>query len=206
MTSHGDARRLGKRVLIAYLPVGRRGCMNLATRDALLRQAEYLIRTRGYAAFSFADLAQGCGIRKASVHHYFPRKEDLAATLVGDHIAHFQETLEAISRTDIQTQARLTAYAHLFLNGFESGMLPLCGALSAESAALPVKSPEHCTRLLSPASGLAVARRRRRRCGWPSAPRYRGRACGAAVTQCVGGRQLSRVGLAGGGACAVGLP
>ncbi|HEV2674418.1 MAG TPA: TetR/AcrR family transcriptional regulator [Aliidongia sp.] len=111
--------------------------MTLGTRDALLQRAEYLIRTRGYSAFSYADLAESSGIRKASVHHHFPKKEDLAALLVSRYIANFTSTLAAIKRADTQAQARLIAYAQLFLDGFENGMLPLCGALSAERSALP---------------------------------------------------------------------
>jgi hypothetical protein len=39
---------------------------------------------------------------------------------------------------------RLRAYAQLFLDGFEKGMLPLCGALSAERAALPAACIPGC--------------------------------------------------------------
>lgn len=111
--------------------------MKLGTRDALLQRAEYLIRTRGYAAFSYADLAESSGIRKASVHHHFPKKEDLASALVSQHVTHFQNALDAIRRAEPKVQARLTAYAQLFLDGFKNGMLPLCGALAAERDALP---------------------------------------------------------------------
>ena len=54
------------------------------TKTTLLLEAETLIRTRGYSGFSYADLAEIVGIRKASIHHHFPTKESLvAATLEG---------------------------------------------------------------------------------------------------------------------------
>lgn len=107
------------------------------TRAAILQHAETLIRTRGYAAFSFADLADHAGIRKASVHHYFPSKEALIDVLLTEYLERFVAALEGVRRVETAAPARLRAYARFFLDGFENGMLPLCGALSAERAALP---------------------------------------------------------------------
>ena len=45
-----------------------------------------MLRSRGYAAFSYADLEKMVGIRKASIHHYFPKKEDLGVEIVETYI------------------------------------------------------------------------------------------------------------------------
>ena len=109
----------------------------MATRDLILAEAERLIRTRGYAAFSYADLAEAAAITKASVHYHFPSKEDLISVLLEAYLVRFQAALAEISSHHDGLPGRLNAYAHLFLDGFEQGMLPLCGALSAERSALP---------------------------------------------------------------------
>lgn len=111
--------------------------MNADTRRLILEEAEFLIRTRGYAAFSYADLAERVRIAKASIHYYFPTKEALITVLVREYLERFIETLAAIKRRYPAVGDRLRAYAHLFLDGFEKGMLPICGALSAERSALP---------------------------------------------------------------------
>jgi TetR/AcrR family transcriptional repressor of nem operon len=111
--------------------------MNADTRRLILQEAEFLIRTRGYAAFSYADLARRVQITKASIHYYFPTKEELITVLVREYLERFIETLAAIKRRYPAVGDRLRAYAHLFLDGFEKGMLPICGALSAERSALP---------------------------------------------------------------------
>ena len=111
--------------------------MNADTRALLLREAEFLIRTRGYSAFSYADLAERVAITKASVHYYFPTKEELITVLVREYMERFVATLATIKRQHPGPGDRLRAYAQLFLDGFEKGMLPLCGALSAERSALP---------------------------------------------------------------------
>ncbi len=111
--------------------------MTSDTRALLLQTAERLIRTRGYSAFSFADLATAAGITKASVHYHFPTKEELIAELYEGYMPRFVGALEAIRTGHTAVADRLNAYAGLFLDGFEKGMLPICGALSAERAALP---------------------------------------------------------------------
>ncbi len=107
------------------------------TRARLLAEAEILLRTRGYAAFSYADLADRIAIRKASIHHHFPTKEALLAALVDEYLARFVAKLAELVTTQSGVRDRLRAYAHLFLDGIEQGLLPLCGALSAERNALP---------------------------------------------------------------------
>jgi len=113
--------------------------MNADTRAQILTKAEFLIRSRGYAAFSYADLADGLGVTKASIHYHFRSKEDLVTHLVVDRMAWFSRTLDEVKRQDPSTKGRLRAYAGFFLDGFENGMLPLCGALAAEREALPEK-------------------------------------------------------------------
>ncbi len=107
------------------------------TRSLILQEAEFLIRTRGYSAFSYADLSERVAITKASVHYYFPTKEELIVILVQEYIGRFRATLARIKQRHAGIGDRLRAYADLFLDGFEKGMLPLCGALSAERSALP---------------------------------------------------------------------
>ncbi|KAE9771026.1 TetR family transcriptional regulator, partial [Escherichia coli] len=43
----------------------------------IMANTRQLLTTGGYKSFSYADLAERVGIRKASIHHHFPGKEDL---------------------------------------------------------------------------------------------------------------------------------
>lgn len=111
--------------------------MSVSTRDALLKSAEIHLRTKGYAAFSYADLAEEIGIRKASIHHHFPTKESLGQALVKQYIELFTEQLKSIDNQYADPVMRLRAYSLLFLTSINDRLLPLCGALAAEIAALP---------------------------------------------------------------------
>lgn len=107
------------------------------TREALVQSAESLMRTKGYAAFSYADLAETVGISKASIHHHFPTKEDLGIAIVEEYIGRVRVEFDRIESVHKDLQGRLKAYVIAFRASSEGGLLPLCGALAAEMAALP---------------------------------------------------------------------
>ncbi|WP_417778169.1 TetR/AcrR family transcriptional regulator [Stutzerimonas xanthomarina] len=109
----------------------------MSTRSDLLASAEILLRTRGYAAFSYADLAEEIGIKKASIHHHFPTKESLAIAIVESYLFRFKSQLECINVQNTDIIDRLKAFAMMFAKSSESALLPLCGALAAELLALP---------------------------------------------------------------------
>lgn len=108
-----------------------------STRDRLLQDAERLVRSRGYAGFSYADLAERVGIRKASIHHHFPTKDALGAALVDDYRTRFRHSLAAIADTEHDAPARLAAYGRIYVVSVAQGMACLCGVLAADLALLP---------------------------------------------------------------------
>ncbi|THF25799.1 TetR/AcrR family transcriptional regulator [Pseudomonas atacamensis] len=110
----------------------------MSTRSELLVSAESLLRTKGYAAFSYADLAEAIGIKKASIHHHFATKEILGVAIVESYLFRFSKRLDEVNSEFEHSLARLRAYQDFFLECCENGMLPLCGALAAEVAVLPV--------------------------------------------------------------------
>ncbi|MCJ2037001.1 TetR/AcrR family transcriptional regulator [Methylobacterium sp. J-068] len=107
------------------------------TRAELLLQAEFLVRRRGYAGFSYADLAEAVQIRKASIHHYFRTKSDLAHALVAAYDARYDAALAEIRASEPEAIRRIAAYGTLYLGGVEAGLGCLCAVLAIEGDALP---------------------------------------------------------------------
>ena len=116
--------------------------MSIGTRDLLLKEAETLVRTRGYAAFSYADLSERVGIRKASIHHHFRTKEELGAALIDTYLVKFKTELARVRTSEPHVLPRLRRYAAFFTHSLQDGMMPLCGALSADAFALPASMQE----------------------------------------------------------------
>lgn len=111
--------------------------MTTDTRTALLEHAEFFIRTQGYSAFSYADLADRVGIRKASIHYHFARKDLLIQELIHSYRTRFHQDLRDIEAENRSSMNRLRAYGKRFSTSFDNRMLPFCCALAAERSALP---------------------------------------------------------------------
>jgi len=111
--------------------------MNQDTRSQLLTQAEAVVRGQGYAGFSYSDLTERVGIRKASIHHHFPLKEDLGVALVEAYTERFTQSLEDITAATPAAFERLRAYGGLYRSGLQAGQGCLCGVLASELNGLP---------------------------------------------------------------------
>ena len=112
-------------------------------REAIMGAAEHLLRSKGYAAFSYADLAEVGGIRKASIHHHFPTKEYLGTSIDKDYIRKVTENFAQTGASSGRLDDRLEGFRQGFRIGADLGMLPLCGALAAKMAALPASLQLH---------------------------------------------------------------
>jgi len=109
------------------------------TAEQILDLAEMLIQTRGYSAFSYQDIADSLGIRKASIHYHFPSKTDLGIAVVDRYVARFAAALVAIAQDQSQTSmAMLDFYVAPYVGFAKSAdQVCLCGALAGEILALP---------------------------------------------------------------------
>ncbi|KYG63868.1 hypothetical protein AZI86_13700 [Bdellovibrio bacteriovorus] len=59
------------------------------TYNEALKRGHYYLQTVGFNGFSFQDLANDLGIRKASLHYYFSSKEDLGLALIKEYEKYF---------------------------------------------------------------------------------------------------------------------
>ena len=107
------------------------------TRTRILDVSQRLIQARGFAAISYADIATELGIRKASVHHHFATKSDLALELMKRYRAVFGAALEEISKDEATCARRLVAYKKLFASVLlDDHRLCMCGMFAADFEAL----------------------------------------------------------------------
>jgi TetR/AcrR family transcriptional repressor of nem operon len=113
------------------------------TADRILDIAQRLVQTRGFNAFSYADLSAELGIRKASIHHHFPTKVELGRRLVARYRDGFRAVLEQIDREGPDAPRKLLAYARLYANVLrDEDRMCLCGMLAADfkTLATPIRN------------------------------------------------------------------
>jgi TetR/AcrR family transcriptional repressor of nem operon len=121
----------------------------LATAEAPMRErildlAEEMLLSRGYDGFSYQDIAEAVGIRKASIHHHFAAKEDLARAIVERARIRLAEIRGAVTEDGPRVRRLLDGYFRFFERLAEQGnKLCLGGRLAADQAVLPdaVRAP-----------------------------------------------------------------
>ncbi len=109
------------------------------TSQRLLSAAMALILERGYNAFSYADLSVAVGIRKASIHHHFPTKAELVATLVKTYRQTARDMIAGGAVPALTPRDKLEAFVGYWTACIAERSQPICLAvlLAAELPSLP---------------------------------------------------------------------
>lgn len=113
----------------------------IGTADKLVDEAARLIVDRGYNGFSYADLSDRFGIRKASIHHHFPSKVDLVVAVVERGRAGIQGQIAALDASAAPAMDQLLAYTGYWERCILDQTSPFClaGVLAAELPGLPAE-------------------------------------------------------------------
>ncbi|MCL6655567.1 TetR family transcriptional regulator [Agrobacterium rubi] len=118
------------------------------TSDEILASARNLIMSGGYNGFSYADISEVVGIRKASIHHHFPSKVDLVRELVKRYREDGQASVVTLEQNVPDALDVLKVYANHWAKCIEDASRPycVCALLASELPSLP---PEVATEVTS---------------------------------------------------------
>ncbi|MBI5636335.1 MAG: TetR/AcrR family transcriptional regulator [Nitrospinae bacterium] len=108
------------------------------TKKLIVEIATELIQQRGYQGFSYQDIATRLGIKKASIHYHFPKKEDLGIAVISAYYQYIQDWIGKYDLDKMTARENLEKYFQFFtethlhhelgcvMNGFlaESESLP----------------------------------------------------------------------------------
>ncbi|MBZ5794937.1 TetR/AcrR family transcriptional regulator [Burkholderia contaminans] len=110
-----------------------------STAGRILEAGRQLIMRRGYSGFSYADIADAIDIRKASIHHHFPTKADLAVAVLQQSQAKFDADMALLDASGADALVQMRAYIGYWERCIVDDSAPFCvaGMLGAELPALP---------------------------------------------------------------------
>jgi len=113
--------------------------MSSDTANRILDTAQRLIVTRGFNAFSYADIAEVVGISKPSIHFHFATKSELVRQLLLRYRDTVKVSLEQLSVQVPDPVAQLRAYAGYWEQCIRDDTAPfcLCAMLASELLSLP---------------------------------------------------------------------
>ena len=106
------------------------------TKTALLDCAQDLIQRVGVNAMSYKDLADKVGIRKASIHYHFPKKDDLIQCLLSRCHENYSCDYGQIANCDKSAPEKFMLIADMFAESLKNNKMCLVGMLSVEHATL----------------------------------------------------------------------
>jgi TetR/AcrR family transcriptional regulator, transcriptional repressor for nem operon len=109
------------------------------TADDILDCAQALILKGGYNGFSYADIADVVGVRKASIHHHFPTKADLVVKLLERYRGEARAGFDSLDASGATARTRLGHYLDYWSRCLAEGTAPICvcALLAGELPALP---------------------------------------------------------------------
>lgn len=110
-----------------------------STADDILRCARALLVKGGYNSFSYADISDVVGIRKASIHHHFPSKAALVRTVVAQYREEAKAGIDALERKLSDPLEQLRAYLGYWEACIVDASHPfcVCALLASEVQVLP---------------------------------------------------------------------
>jgi TetR/AcrR family transcriptional repressor of nem operon len=91
------------------------------TKTLILDTAQDLIQRLGVNGMSYQDISEVVGIRKASIHTHFPKKDDLLVALLGRYSDRVLRVVDGIIATSDEPEVKLRRYCGLFEATLSSG-------------------------------------------------------------------------------------
>ncbi|MEP7174887.1 MAG: TetR/AcrR family transcriptional regulator [Aestuariivirga sp.] len=107
------------------------------TSQQILDIAQRLVQTRGFNAFSYADIASELKVSKASLHYHFASKAELGIKLIERYKDGMARALHEIDASGGGAAAKLRRYVDIYAKVLANERMCLCGMLAAEFVTLP---------------------------------------------------------------------
>lgn len=109
------------------------------TAARILSSAHALMVERGYNAFSYADISDVVHISKASIHHHFPTKSQLAREVIVRYRRDVSAAMVDMKKNIRDPFKRLFTYVSYWESCIRDNTTPfcICALLAAEIPSLP---------------------------------------------------------------------
>ena len=91
------------------------------TQEQILHYARLFLQSRGYNGFSYRDIAQKLDIKNAAIHNYYPKKEDLVATLLEESRKEINTNFSRVVESGGTGREQLQSYFDYTMQDFDNG-------------------------------------------------------------------------------------
>ncbi|MDR6550053.1 TetR/AcrR family transcriptional regulator [Paenibacillus qinlingensis] len=112
---------------------------NKNTSELILDTAQAIVQQFGFNGFSYSHIAEKVGIRNASIHYYFPNKEDLGEALISRYLRSFLVYVDQVDADTSNNVEKLRKFILLYNGPVQEYCTCLSVTLSADLATLSGK-------------------------------------------------------------------
>jgi len=113
------------------------------TKEKIMTITQTLIQSKGFNGFSFADIANEVGIRKASIYHHFPTKTALGIALIEQYSSSLNALLNNINSRSKTADESLNSYVDIYRSNLNLDLMCLGGMLASEAQTLAPELNTH---------------------------------------------------------------
>lgn len=100
------------------------------TKGQIIELADQLIRSRGFNAFSYRDIAVPIDIRPPAIHHHFPVKSDLGISVIDKELQRIAR--QQVDFAGLPGDQRLKKIVEGFYRSSRQGSICLTGSLTPD--------------------------------------------------------------------------
>ena len=87
-------------------------------REAILAQAARLFAKRGYVGTSMNQVAQACGLSKATLYHYYKDKYSLLVSIAEGHVSVLEQLVTEVQALKLPPEQQLRELIHRILQEY----------------------------------------------------------------------------------------
>ncbi|MCX2744486.1 TetR/AcrR family transcriptional regulator [Mangrovivirga sp. M17] len=123
------------------------------TKLKILELGDDFLRSRGFNSFSFKDISDELGLKKAAVHYHYPTKEDLGNEIINKAKERLKSFIASVDGTEKNEWQKLSDFLEFYAEYLQEEHICLIGSVGAEFYTLPDTMQENAKQFIASAVG-----------------------------------------------------
>lgn len=122
---------------------------NTDTKEEIVRIGTALIKSHGYNAFSYADIAEKLQVRNAAIHYHFRGKEDLLSEIIDQYIDLYTSLDKQLKAVGASATVALEKFIERYSCLVDANSICIIGSIASDYNTLPVSVKEKVNQLVT---------------------------------------------------------
>ena len=122
---------------------------NTDTKEEIVRIGTELIKSHGYNAFSYADIAEKLQVRNAAIHYHFRGKEDLLSEIIDQYIDLYTSLDKQLKAAGVSATIALEKFIERYSCLVDASSICIIGSIASDYNTLPESVKEKVQQLVT---------------------------------------------------------